>query len=139
MIDEQARVHEPRGVQPKGQGWVQEEPQLQRRVDNGSHPKGCEGQAQGEVRNIHQALRVRSEREVVAFERTEAMRIIINVEEVRGCHQKKMVRMRLGYNSSIKDSLRVTNCGIEIYNALVDGFRNEGLSDKELVVEGERT
>ena len=66
------------------------------------------------------------------------MRIIINVEEVRGGHQKKVVRMRLGYYTSTKDTLRVSNCGIEIYNALVDGFKNEGLSDKELVVEGER-
>ena len=66
------------------------------------------------------------------------MRIIINVEEVRGGHQKKVVRMRLGYYTSNKDTLRVANCGIEIYNALVDGFKNEGLNDKELVVEGER-
>ena len=66
------------------------------------------------------------------------MRIIINVEEVRGGHQKKGVRMRLGYYTSTKDTLRVSNCGIESYNALVDGFRNECLNDKELVVEGER-
>ena len=46
--------------------------------------------------------------------------------------------MRLGYYTSTKDTLRVANCGIEIYNALVDGFKNEGLNDKELVVEGER-
>ena len=66
------------------------------------------------------------------------MRIIINVEEARGGHQKKGVRMRLGYYTSTKDTLRVSNCGIEIYNTLVDGFRNKGLNDKELVVEGER-
>lgn len=66
------------------------------------------------------------------------MRIIINVDEVRSGHQKKAVRMRLGYYTSAEDTLRVSNCGIEIYNALVDGFKNEGLSDKELVVEGER-
>ena len=58
------------------------------------------------------------------------MRIIINVEEVRGGHQKKVVRVRLGYYTSTKDTLRVSNCGIEIYNALVDGLRTKVLTTK---------
>lgn len=66
------------------------------------------------------------------------MRIILNCEEVVGANRKKIVRLRIGYCTSSGDTIRVNNCGIEIYNALVDGFKNEAFKDKELVVEGER-
>ena len=65
------------------------------------------------------------------------MRIIINVEEAKDANGKRAVRLRMGYQHSNGDGLRVTNCGIEIYNLLKEGFENS-LTGGIMLFEGER-
>ena len=65
------------------------------------------------------------------------MRIIINVEEAKDANGKRAVRLRMGYQQNGGDGLRVTNCGIEIYNLLKEGFENS-LTGGIMLFEGEK-
>ena len=65
------------------------------------------------------------------------MRIIINVEETKDENGKRAVRLRMGYQHGANDCLRVTNCGIEVYNLLKEGFENS-LKGGVMLFEGER-
>ena len=50
------------------------------------------------------------------------MRIIIDIDQARDSHGKRAVRARTKWYANAKDDLRVHNCGVEIYEALKDGF-----------------
>lgn len=67
------------------------------------------------------------------------MRIIINIEAVRDPNRRdrKTIRVRTGYDRSTNDSLRIQNCGLEIYNIIKEGFRR-GFEGGLIIHEGER-
>lgn len=65
------------------------------------------------------------------------MRIIINVEEARH-GARRNVRARIGWYGNGGENVRVRNCGVEIYNAIVEAFQNGGFSGGEIVIEGEK-
>lgn len=63
------------------------------------------------------------------------MRIIINIDQARDADNKRCVRVRTGYHFNAGDSMRVQNCGVEIYNIIVDGF-GKGFTGGEIIHEG---
>jgi len=50
------------------------------------------------------------------------MRIILDIDETKDANNRKAVRLRSKYYRSSGDGLRVYNCGIGIYNLLVEAF-----------------
>ena len=66
------------------------------------------------------------------------MRIIINVDEGKDDKGKKAVRVRTGYYFNGKDCLRVRNCGVEIYQCLVDSFSG-AIEGGVIIHEGEKS
>lgn len=65
------------------------------------------------------------------------MRIIIDVREGTDTKGKRAVICRTHYFRSAKDCLRVYNCGVEIYDAIKEGF-GRGFVGGEIIHEGER-
>ena len=65
------------------------------------------------------------------------MRIIIDIREGTDAKGKRAVCVKTGWYSSGKDCARVRNCGVEIYNALKDGF-TDGFIGGHVVHDGER-
>ena len=65
------------------------------------------------------------------------MRIIINIDEGKDERGKKAIRLRSNYYFNGKDGLRVRNCGVEIYDAIKEGF-GSGFVGGEIIHEGER-
>ena len=50
------------------------------------------------------------------------MRIMINIDEGKDANKRKAIRVRTNYYFSGDDSLRVRNCGVEIYGVIKEGF-----------------
>ena len=65
------------------------------------------------------------------------MRIIINIDEGKDERGKKAIRLRSGYYFNGKDGLRVRNCGVEIYDAIKEGF-GRGCEGGLVIHEGEQ-
>lgn len=69
------------------------------------------------------------------------MRIIVNIDEAKDARGKKAVRVRLGYYRNSSDCVRVSNCGVEVYNCLKDAFTSGdggGWNGGIIEIEGER-
>jgi len=66
------------------------------------------------------------------------MRIIIDIDEVRDREKGKSVRVRTKWYNNSGDCLRVRNCGVEIYNAIKEGF-DQRTTGGIVVHEGEKT
>ena len=66
------------------------------------------------------------------------MRIILDLDKHRDERDgKRKVRLRVKYYTSSGDDLRVHNCGVEIYNLLMEGFEHS-FSGGIIVFEGEK-
>ena len=65
------------------------------------------------------------------------MRIIIDIDEVRDREKGRSVRVRTHWYGNSKDCVRVQNCGMEIYNAIKEGF-DQRTTGGVVVHEGER-
>jgi len=63
------------------------------------------------------------------------MRIIINVNQGKDAKGKRAVVVRTGYYFNADDSLRIQNCGVDIYNIIKDGF-GSGFTGGVIVHEG---
>ena len=65
------------------------------------------------------------------------MRIIIDISEGRDKRNRKAVKVRTRYFCGNDDCVRVRNCGVEIYNAIREGF-DERMLGGLVEHEGER-
>ena len=66
------------------------------------------------------------------------MRIMLDVDEGKDAAGKKAIRIRTSYYHNSKDCLRVRNCGVEIYNLIVESFTNNFVGGV-IIHLGERT
>lgn len=65
------------------------------------------------------------------------MRIILNIDTAKDTRGKKAVRLRCGYYLSSADDIRVSNCGVEIYNYIQEAFE-KGFEGGIVIFEGEK-